>query len=160
MSKIVNGLDSQEETNQLQKCPYSDAISLLRNHDYDGIIRLTTEQIDSHTLYQTESHYLRGTFRFLYGQGEDDTMSDFQIVVAATDIDRSYKAASLIKMASHYALVDKLDKCNEAFEDSAKLWPDNVDLWHHRGQVMKKSLQRAKELAIFVLIFVFFSRSF
>jgi import receptor subunit TOM70 len=108
------------------------------NSDYDRVIDLCTKELNSSSSspHSIESLYLRGTFRFLYGYGEEETVADLNEVIAQGP--KEYKATALIKRASYFALVDKHDKCQESFEESEKIWPENCDLFHHRGQVSWK----------------------
>jgi len=90
---------------------------------------------------------LRGTFRFLYGYKAELIIEDFEYVIE-NSANKSYKSSAYIKLASHYALVDKEVECEECFAKSFDVWPDNVDWFHHKGQVLltRGNLPAALEL--------------
>jgi hypothetical protein len=70
------------------------------------------------------------------GHPEHATLSHLSYVVDNAE-DKSFRASALIKMASHYALVEREEECEDFFGKSEKIWGDNVDLWNQRGQVIK-----------------------
>jgi len=115
---------------------YSEACEAVVESDYDKVIDCCTKELDNgKTPYKLEALFLRGTFRFLYGYG-DETLADLNAAISLAGDNKAYKATALIKRGSYYALVDQHDKCIESFDEAERTWPDNCDVYHHRGQVI------------------------
>ncbi len=112
--------------------PFQRALENLRAHNYDKIISLCTEELDKSD--NVDARLLRGTFRYLSAYRKE-TLADLDAVINST-ASKEHKCSALIKKASYMSLLADNDMTFEEFFQKAEdLWPKNVDLWHHRGQV-------------------------
>lgn len=112
--------------------PFQRALENLRAHNYDKIIELCTEELDKSENF--DARLLRGTFRYLCAYRKE-TVNDLDAIIYST-ASKEYKSAALVKKAAYMSLLGDNDlSFEEFFQKAEELWPENVDLWHHRGQV-------------------------
>ncbi|CAG7724936.1 unnamed protein product [Allacma fusca] len=114
---------------------YAAAVHKLQKRDYDSIIDLCSEEINNpNSAHLLDAYHLRGTFRFLWGS-RDGTVEDLtRVIDSATN--NLEKASALVKLGSFHALQDNDQDYMKCFERAEELTPDNVDVFHHRGQVL------------------------
>lgn len=112
--------------------PFQAAIENLRAHNYDKIIPLCTTVLEKSE--DIDARLLRGTFRYLSAYRQE-TLADLDAIISS-NATREYKSSALIKKASYMSLLGDNDMAfEEYFQKAEELWPENTDLWHHRGQV-------------------------
>lgn len=126
-----SGENSLEDKNA-ESSPFQRAIECLRAHKYDNIITLCDEELNKQE--NIEARLLRGTFKYLSAYRKE-TLVDLDIVINSSASNK-YKSSALIKKACYMSLLGDNDSAfEECFHKAEELWPENVDLWHHRGQV-------------------------
>ncbi|ODM99374.1 Mitochondrial import receptor subunit TOM70 [Orchesella cincta] len=114
--------------------PFQRAVEHLRDHDYDKILPLCSAELEK-SADNVDARLLRATFRHLYAYRKE-TLEDLDSVVNSKRASKEYKSAALIKKASYMSLLAEGDvQFEEYFQKAEEVWPENVDLWHHRGQV-------------------------
>ncbi|CAL8101802.1 unnamed protein product [Orchesella dallaii] len=114
--------------------PFQRAVEHLRKHEYDKILPLCTAELEK-SADNVDARLLRGTFRHLYAYRKE-TLQDLDDIVNSSSASKEYKSAAFIKKASYMSLLGDNDvQFEEFFQKAEEVWPENVDLWHHRGQV-------------------------
>ncbi|KAK2580459.1 hypothetical protein KPH14_006201 [Odynerus spinipes] len=125
-------------------------IKALEEQDYDAIIPLCTEEIDSEQTEtlprKMETLLLRATFYLLLGE-HDAALQDFGTVINATEASKEVKVNALIKRASLYMQLESPEKSFIDFESAVNIDPNCGDIYHHRGQVdlLMEKIDEAKE---------------
>lgn len=112
---------------------FAKAKQALDNQDYDSIVDLCTEELDSNGQYKNEALLLRATFYLLLGRHEE-AQSDLGKVIES-DAPIKVKVNALIKRASLFTQLENTERCLEDFAYAAQLDSNNSDIYHHRGQV-------------------------
>ncbi|KAG6463954.1 mitochondrial import receptor subunit TOM70 [Manduca sexta] len=112
---------------------FAKAKQALDNQDYDSIVDLCTEELDSNGQHKNESLLLRATFYLLLGRHEE-AQSDLGKVIES-DAPIKVRVNALIKRASLFTQLENTERCLEDFAFAAQLDSNNSDIYHHRGQV-------------------------
>ncbi|KAG1696632.1 Mitochondrial import receptor subunit TOM70 [Nymphon striatum] len=89
---------------------------------------------------------LRSTFYTLQGQ-TDAAKKDFNTLISDPNVVKQIKANALIKLASLKMQEEQADECFEDFKESIRLYPENPDVYLHRGQIylLVRKLQESVE---------------
>ncbi|XP_029166313.1 mitochondrial import receptor subunit TOM70 [Nylanderia fulva] len=132
---VFTRLEHPEDIPKFFKKP----LEALKNEEYDNIIPLCTEIIESlefNTLPSSKMEVLllRSTFHLLLGQ-HDASMKDFNNVLNSEESSKDVKVNALIKRATLYMQLDMPQMAFNDFELAINTNPSYGDIYHHRGQV-------------------------
>ncbi|KAL2747199.1 mitochondrial import receptor subunit TOM70 [Vespula maculifrons] len=129
---------------------FTKIMKALDDQDYDNIIPLCTNEIDSEQLevlpWKMEMLLLRATFYLLLGK-HDAALEDFEKIINSTDASKEVKVNALIKRASLYMQLENPEKSFIDFDLAINLDPNCSDIYHHRGQIdlLMEKMDEAKE---------------
>lgn len=121
-------------------------LEALRDEDYDNIIPICTEIIESpdfNTLptSKLEVFLLRGTFYVLVGK-RDAALEDFARILNSEDASNNVKVNALIKKATLHMQFDTSEMSFNDFNQAINIDPNCAEIYHHRGQVRVKQAKR------------------
>jgi len=110
------------------------ALTALQNKSYGNILDLCTEELrNPESKFLAEAYFLRATFRFLWGYG-DEILADLTEVTDSKTAEPMLKSSAWIKKGLRYALTGDTEKCDDCFKKAEEACPENVDTYHHLGQ--------------------------
>lgn len=118
------------------------AIQAFKAGNFNDIIPACTEEIETcedESEYKLEAILLRGTFYLLSGQ-YDLSLTDFNTVINNQEADAKLRSNALTKRASLHMQTEQKELSFEDFDKAIQIDPENPDVYHHRGQVMKMKI--------------------
>ncbi|XP_014224412.1 mitochondrial import receptor subunit TOM70 [Trichogramma pretiosum] len=130
---------AKEEVNEETKTSYHKALEALRMQQYDDIIPLCNEELntlaaDDNSLHKMKVILLRGTFYLLMGLHEEAS-KDLNAVVNSDISSNDLKVNALIKRASMHVQLEDPEKSFDDFQLAENIDPNLGDIYHNRGQV-------------------------
>ncbi|KAG1696631.1 Mitochondrial import receptor subunit TOM70 [Nymphon striatum] len=125
---------------------YLKAIHDFASEKYGNVIKDCDEEINKNGDHKAEAMLLRSTFYTLQGQ-TDAAKKDFNTLISDPNVVKQIKANALIKLASLKMQEEQADECFEDFKESIRLYPENPDVYLHRGQIylLVRKLQESVE---------------
>ncbi|XP_023950868.1 mitochondrial import receptor subunit TOM70 [Bicyclus anynana] len=112
---------------------FANAKRALDAQNYESVVDLCTEELNTEGKYKYEALLLRATFYLLLGR-HDEAQADLARLIDS-DAPTKIRVNALIKRASLYTQLENTERCLEDFANAAKLDANNSDIYHHRGQV-------------------------
>ncbi|KAJ8316347.1 hypothetical protein KUTeg_006361 [Tegillarca granosa] len=110
--------------------PYYIALRKLKSEEYDDIISLCTQEIES--TKSVEARLLRGTFYYLICL-IDKAIEDFDVILSEEKLDKKVHVNVLIKKGTILMQQEKNTEGLDHFAKAVRIDPDNADIYHHRG---------------------------
>ena len=112
------------------------ALSALQAKNYENILDLCTDELlNEDSKHKDEAYLLRGTFRFLWGFG-NEVLEDLTHVTNSKSAGSDLKSSAWIKKGLRYALVNDEEGYNDCFKMAETICPENVDIYHQKGQCL------------------------
>ncbi|SPP78841.1 mitochondrial import receptor subunit TOM70-like [Drosophila guanche] len=111
-----------------------------RDQRFEDVIPACSEEIDSTehwARHKPEARLLRGTFHLLCGSFAE-CQQDFEALIGDADADATLRAYALIRSGALRLQLQQQDEALDAFEQAARLAPDNPDLYHQRALIHSK----------------------
>jgi hypothetical protein len=115
------------------------AIGALQAQNYGPIIDLCGDELAGvDSKWREETYFLRATFRFLWGYG-DEVLDDLHEVTESKTAGRELRSGAWIKKGLRYSLANDDIGYAQSFKKAQDIWPENVDIYHQVNILSSKT---------------------